>query len=55
MMHPKEVAYLLQVSESTVRRMAERGEFGAVRVSGMWRFPREMVLKVCRGGASANG
>jgi len=45
----REVAALLRMSIYTVRRLAHGGAYGALRVGGQWRFPKDafppVVLK----------
>lgn len=38
-----EVALVLGVSSRLVTRLAERGEVPAVRIGGIWCFPRERL------------
>lgn len=44
-----EAAGLLRVSESTVKRMAVRGELPAVKVGKAWRFNRELLIAYSKG------
>jgi excisionase family DNA binding protein len=41
---PEQLAFLLQVDEETVIKMAERREIPARKVGDEWRFAREAVL-----------
>ena len=39
----KEVAELLKLSEKTIYRLAQRGEFPGFKVGGSWRFRRKDI------------
>jgi excisionase family DNA binding protein len=46
----RQVAQLLQVTEETVRRLANRRELPGRRVGGAWRFSRPALIKWIESG-----
>jgi excisionase family DNA binding protein len=45
LLNPKQVAQMLGICQRQAQLLAERGKLPAVKVGGLWRFPKEAILK----------
>jgi len=50
----KQVAKYLQVDEHTIYRLARSGKIPAIKISGQWRFKKDIMVKWINEGSLEN-